>query len=300
MFLILCESTSLFALNIAKFLNKLGKDTLILTPDDLAHHTSIHFQIESNDHSFSIEYKEKIISDENIDGVVNEINGFSKNLWPQMSEKDAEYAVNETHALWLSVLSILTCPVINPPSHTFLAGNFPTQSEFFHLCHQLGLRVPGYYIIESGASASPLAEEKVLATFTDLGVYPYRKKILSKENLLFYPTYMDHIRIEEAYSGNFFSIILVNSTFFCTKLGNGYEVCAQDDQIIPLNVKESLLKLQNSLNLIIAEYTFREHDDKWIILSMDVSPYYGTIKVHNEKILNEAVNFLTQKSSFSL
>ncbi len=113
MFLILCESTSLFALSIANLLNKLGNEILILTPDDLVHNTSIHFQIGSNDHSFSIEFKEKIISDENIEGVVNEINGFRKDLWPQMSEKDAGYAVNETHALWLSILSSLTCPVIN-------------------------------------------------------------------------------------------------------------------------------------------------------------------------------------------
>lgn len=300
MFLILCESTSIFPLNIAKFLNKLGKETLILTPYDIAHHTSIHFHIKNNDHLFSIAYGEKNISNENIEGVVNEIHGFGKDLWPQMSDKDAEYASNETHALWLSLLSSLTCPVINPPSHTFLAGNSPTQSEFYHLCHQLGLEVPGYYIIESGTVASPLAEEKVLATFTDLGVYPYRKKILSKENLLFYPTYMDHIRIEEAYSGNIFSVILVNNTFFCTKPGNGYEVSAQDNHIIPSNVKESLLKLQNSLNLIIAEYTFREYKNKWIILSMDISPYFGTMKAHNNKILNEAANFLIQKNSISL
>jgi hypothetical protein len=58
--------------------------------------------------------------------------------------EDLEYALMETHALWLSWLHSLRCPVLNRPTPQGLSGSGRSHVEWLCLAYRAGLPIRGY------------------------------------------------------------------------------------------------------------------------------------------------------------
>lgn len=86
-----------------------------------------------------------LVSDE-IGGVLNRLRPPTQELFPDFSEEDASYAAMETHALWLSWLASLPCPVMNRPSPAGLAGRERGEVEWLARAGRSGLPTRGYFL----------------------------------------------------------------------------------------------------------------------------------------------------------
>ncbi|MBL9175148.1 MAG: hypothetical protein JNL10_16535 [Verrucomicrobiales bacterium] len=79
-------------------------------------------------------------------GVVNRLQAIPPEFTLGMRAADRDYGLQEAHALLLSWLRSLGCPVVNPVSPGGLSGAWRHPVEWFSLACEFGLNTPGYRI----------------------------------------------------------------------------------------------------------------------------------------------------------
>ena len=89
------------------------------------------------------------IDGERLGVVLNRLSYLVMPLFARAKPVDREYAHMETHALWLSVLSSLECPVVNPTSTRGLVGADLGPLEQRTLAHRAGLQPQAYVGVTS-------------------------------------------------------------------------------------------------------------------------------------------------------
>ena len=78
-----------------------------------------------------------------VDAVLNRLLFVSPVVTGNLRSVDRPYAMQEWNAFFLSWLSCLTCPVLNPPSPLGLSGAFRHPLEWRSLAFQAGFDAPG-------------------------------------------------------------------------------------------------------------------------------------------------------------
>ena len=169
MFLILSQAPTEFSLRLKRAAEHKGLKTLHLTSAEIARDLALVFHLTEESVNLSLNYKGASIGTADISGVYCEINVFDYSLWERFSPEDAQYAAQETQALWLAILASLPCRVVNPPALDTLAGTLLSTPEILYLAHRLGFPIPMVISLESGKTASELLTTGATVFYADLG-----------------------------------------------------------------------------------------------------------------------------------
>jgi hypothetical protein len=222
-----------------------------------------------------------------LEGVYSGIDVFPSDLWDCYSDQDAAYAAQELHALWLSILAGLTCPVVNPPALDALAGTLLAPAELFVRAREAGLDVPAVAYVETGAAAAALGAEPALLTFRDLGVLGYQEHRLGRDMLEVTPTRDRQIRVREWLSGETFSVVLAGERpFLAASNPERQAPCPRRPSGLPDGLLDRLLCLQRRLGLCLAEYTFSVSErDGWVLQAVQRRPGDDMIRAHGDELL---------------
>ena len=96
----------------------------------------------------------RMLSDESVRGVFNRLRGTTMPHFANASQPDQDYASSELHALLLSWLASLRCPVANPACARGISGAMRSPVEWAHLASRAGLPVRRQ-LLASRAGATP-------------------------------------------------------------------------------------------------------------------------------------------------
>jgi hypothetical protein len=173
--LILAHLDDQTAIRVSAYLRRrLGRERVrIITPEALALAEKICLQFDS--HRFAFEIKLAgggLIEHEAIAVVFNRMRYAPAPQFTDSSIIDQDYACSELTALWLSWLSSLICPVINPPSSRSLSGPGFSRLEWLQLAASVGMPVcegdfnslkTDFFKIKSGNQNYPAARSHLVA-----------------------------------------------------------------------------------------------------------------------------------------
>jgi hypothetical protein len=145
MFLVLCASSDVPALWAYNGLQAMGLGPIsLLTPEMLGAMGAWEHYVGNDGSRISFRSDGYGISDHNLKGVLNRLMGPPQTIIPQVVPADREYALQELNAFYLSWLSSLSGPVLNPATPQGLAGRWFHASELVMLAHQADLPTPAY------------------------------------------------------------------------------------------------------------------------------------------------------------
>ena len=290
MFFILDHKETGFGQQLKSNATEKGIKTIYLTSQDIVHDILLDYRLTDHDEKFLIRAGNFEFSSEDIFGAYCGLNNFWPDLWPGFSSTDAQYAAQETYALWLAMLSSLTCRVINKPALDTLAGSLLSVTETLFLGHKHGLDIPLTLVLESGQTASALINDHSSVEYTDLGNKPWAAEKQDNKPESSHALNANHCRITEVVSGKLVFITQVGDRFFsCTK--NGKDAAVPIDILIPDKVYAGLRSLQKVLNLNMAEYYFRiSKDQSWIFSGYGRVPEQS-VKAYGKEIIDYIVNY---------
>jgi hypothetical protein len=146
MFLILCSSSDVPALWAYNNLTAMGLAPLsLLTTEMLSSAPSWEHYVESTGSRVSLKFGGGYgVSDHTLRGIINRLTGPPQQIVQQVAPADREYALQELNAFYLSWLSSLACPVLNPATPQGLPGRWLHGSEAVIMAHAAGLPAPVY------------------------------------------------------------------------------------------------------------------------------------------------------------
>lgn len=147
--LILAHPDDRVALRVYAWLRKRhGRGTVeIVSDEELVFARRWHHHIDSEDVRTEIELARGIRLDSDEIGVVlNRLRLVDRGHFAGAREADGQYAVMETHAMWLSWLASLPCPVVNPATPRGLCGPDRGEAEWLHLAGRAGLLTRGWHL----------------------------------------------------------------------------------------------------------------------------------------------------------
>lgn len=288
MILIFEQYRTLFGERLYKAAEEMDLPSLWLTTDQIIKDLLISFYLENNKTNIVFSYGSLSFTSTDLKGVYSAIDYFPSDMFEFVSKKDREYATMEWHALWLSLLSVLECKVVNPPAVDALGGAVFSPVEIFDKAKKCGFDIPTILEVESGKVASQFADHRAYLTYTDLGEDVLLEKKIDKKKLLEQPLLEHHIRIREYLPTKAVSISVVGVKIFITYMNE------KDTHLeIPDIIEESLLKLHKNMNLIIAEYFFSITKEKeWIFYDVKRVPSKESLDTHGEKLISEAINVI--------
>jgi len=286
--LIFEQYRTFFGERLYKATEERGLPSLWLTSDEIIKDLVISFYLENNKTNIVFSYGSLSFTSTDLKGVYSAIDYFPSDLFEFVSKKDREYAAMEWHALWLSMLSVLQCKVVNPPAVDALGGAVFTPVEIFDKARKCGFDIPTILEVESGKVASQFADYGAYLTYTDLGEDILLEKKIDKKKLLEQPLSEHHIRIREYLPAKIACISVIGSKIFMTYI-NGKDTHLE----IPDTIAKSLLKLHKDMNLIIAEYFFSIIKEKeWIFYDVKRTLSKESLDTHGEKLIFEAINVI--------
>jgi hypothetical protein len=289
-FLILDHQETGFGRLLESSATKKGIKTMYLTSKDIIHDILLDYRLTDQDEKFLIRAGNIEFCSGEIFGAYCGLNNFWPELWPGFSAADAQYAAQETYALWLAMISSLSCRVINKPAMDTLAGSLLSVTETLFLGHKHGLDIPLTLILESGQAASALLSDHSTVQYTDLGNKPWATGRQDNKPGSSYEQNANHCRITEVVSGKLIFVAHVGDKFFlCSK--NGGEMPVPNDILIPDKVYAGLRGLQKVLNLNMAEYYFRiGADQSWIFSGYGRVPEQS-VKAYGTEIIDYIVKY---------
>jgi hypothetical protein len=295
LFLILDQQLTEFGLRLRSVAERKGLKTLLLTSAEIVQDLALVFHLSEQDASLQLRYQNDTIETHDIDGVYCGINTFEPRLWEQFSPEDAEYAAQETQALWLAILASLPCRVVNPPALDSLAGTLLSTPEILYLAHRLGFQIPMVVTLESGKVAAELLSAGVPARYADLGEVWINEMGLSQDDLFRVAQNEDHFRVKEEAPGKPTCVTLVGDQFFvCVPdVGNSIRSAAVGE--MPRPTRTRLRTLHKELNLSLAEYYFRTvADGTWFFSGYGRPPIFA-VAAYGDTLFERIVDYATGK-----
>lgn len=305
MLLILDQTTNEFSQRLRCAAERKGMKAIHLTSAEIVRDLALAFYLSEHGTRFRFSYGGDTIESADIDGVYCGLEVFTPALWGHFSPDDAEYAAQETQALWLAVLSSLPCRVVNPPAMDTLAGTLLSPAEVFEVARQLGLHIPMVITLESGKVATELLADGFPAYLTDLGDDWLWEKPLMKPDLPAIAKNVNHLRVREEVPGKRLHVALVGNRFFASSEEEQGKEDGKADGIggflpldarcLPRPVKIRLKKLQDLLNLNLAEYSFRiMADGSWVFTGVARPPRFAP-SAYGDGLFDYLVDYLIGK-----
>ena len=265
MFLVLEDQPTEFGRRLKEAAEFQGLKAIMLTSAELVHDLALVFRVSEGVPFLRLRCKDWMIETDDIEGVYCSINTFSPALWSDFSPKDAEYAAQESHALWLAILAGLPCRVVNPPALDALAGTVLSSPEILYLAHRHGFRIPMVADVESGEVAAETLEMGAMARYSDLSELWDHRTIRRRVDLSELQGSRNHIRILEQIRGRPVWVTVIKGRFLPSKVDAGGRLIPIPDDELPGGIRSRLRALHSQLNLILAEYAFRvTADDEWV------------------------------------
>lgn len=295
MFLILSQNLTEFSLRLKYAAERKGLKALLLTSAEIAQDLALVFDLTEENVSLCLRYQGVSISTSDIEGVYCEINAFDYSLWERFSPQDAQYAAQETQALWLAILASLPCRVVNPPALDTLAGTLLSTPEILYLAHRLGFPIPMVVSLESGKIASELLATGATVFYTDLGEVSINEISLSEGDLVSLAQNENHIRVKEELHGKRVYVTMVGYRFLsCKPDANGSVKCVPASQV-PRPVRNRLRTLHKQLNTNLMEYCFRVMEDgTWVFCGCGRPPVL-TVAAYGDALFDQIVDFAIEK-----
>jgi hypothetical protein len=171
MLLVLCAITDTDALWLADRIRKAGIEVAVVTGELLAFARKRSHRLGCGGVATSIELGDgTTITDENLTGVLNRLDGPPAAAWMYAAPAERDYAMAELHAFTLSWLSGLRCPVRNRPTATCLAGPAPHPWHAATAARRAGLAVPPLRLDTSMPTGDGLAWDSYRAAAAAAGV----------------------------------------------------------------------------------------------------------------------------------
>jgi len=268
----------------------------MLTSAELAHNLALVFHLAEGPPLLRLRHKEWTVETRDIEGVYCGIDMFPASLWEAFSAKDAEYAAQETQALWLGVLASLPCRVVNPPALDTLAGTVLSSPEILYLAHRLGFRIPTVADVESGELAAQALGKGVMATYADLGELWEQSMLRTKNELR---ECRNHIRILEKVRGRPVWAAVLDDQFFPSQVSLGGSIEPLPEYDLPVSIRSRLRVLQSRLNLDLAEYAFHiTANGTWVFSECTRVPVHA-VAAYGYQLLQKIVEAIAGKGGTS-
>lgn len=124
---------------------RLGQSVRVLSPEELVLSPRwVHAVSDEGDSTETTLADGLVLRDREIRFVLCRVRALSAPHFARSLPDDRDYAVSELHALFLSWLASLPCPVVNRPHAQGLAGRERSPFEWLALAARAGLRVRGF------------------------------------------------------------------------------------------------------------------------------------------------------------
>ena len=301
MFIILEQSPSWLSLGLRQGLARAGRDVLVLTPEDIVSRLQISYVITNSEISLKMSFGDLSFSADEIDGIYSGIDSFPPSLWPYFSKKDAAYAAIECQALWLSILSSLPVPVVNPPGTDALGGPLLSRLEQYDLARKAGISIPAIFEVESGREAANLADSRNLS-FIDRGDKIISERYVNRQALLSEPVCNNQVSIREFLPGRTVSIIMVERKAFPVRAAEkGGTWTAMKPSDAPAGLIARLSNLHDETGLTVAEYVFSiSRENQWTLSTIKRMLTDESPAVHKDRIISEIISlFVSARTSRS-
>ncbi len=274
-------------------LRKQGEKTLLLTTSQLTQEVSISFSINPTTSSFILHYQDLCIRSDELKGVYCGVTSFLPSQFPRFSPEDAQYAALETQALWLAMLSSLTCPLINPPALDTLAGSMLSPVELAEHARKLGFKTPFMVCVESGETAAQIYQSSISARFSDLGKPWINENNWSQIGLDMLSQNPNHFLIQENPPGLPIGIGVVGKHLLAYEIITDAKFKKLEYTKIPGNIRSKIRKLQKDLHLNAAEYLFKYHHGEWMLCTV-TNPLHFTLQAYPEDAYAALAAFLSE------
>lgn len=290
MFLILDYEKTTFGRHLLAAARSMHLNTLYLTGKEIVHGLSIDYRLTDHDKRFTIRFGKQLIRSEDIYGVYCGLDYFTPMLWPCFSVKDADYAAQETYALWLALLTTLSCRMLNSPALDTLAGHMLSVPETLSMALKHGLNIPLSITLESGSAASTLLAAHGTLQFTNLGQISPQELVIQRTDAKSVTKIKNHCRVTEILAGNLVHIALVGERYFISGRDENKSPFPIDLRI-PQKIKTGLYSMQNELDLNMAEYQFRITSNReWIFSGYSRVPTNAMV-AFGDTLFNYIVNY---------
>lgn len=273
-------------------LEKQGDKALLLTSMQIAQEVSISFSLSAQKAGFQLCYQDLRLKSETLQGVYCGITAFPVGLFTRFSPEDAQYAALEMQALWLAMLSCLTCPLINPPALDTLAGSLLSPVELAGLARSVGITTPFMVCVENGRTAAQIQQSQPSARFSDLGK-PWLVEINHPQiDLSDLSQNPNQYLIQENPPGLPVGIGIIGKRLLAYELSPGNRFKTLDYAKIPVNIRSQVRKLQKRLRLNAAEYLFKVHHGDWVLCAV-THPLHFTLQAYQDEAYAALANFLS-------
>jgi hypothetical protein len=185
--------------------------------------------------------------------------------------------------------------VLNPPALDTLAGTLLSTPEMIYLAHQMGFETPMMITLESGERALELLSTGVAAKYTDLGDVWIADRFFSSDHTATLQKNGDHFRVKEEAPGKPVFVTLVGDQFFvCTNYRHDHPISMAVNDL-PAVIKARIKNLQERLNLVLAEYSFRiTENGRWYFCGYGRPPVCS-IQAFGDTLLEAVVDYATKK-----
>jgi len=290
--LILDHTETEFSKNLRSVFDRRGEKTLLLTCEDIVRDTSTAFYLGAQKADFRVQYKDHDFHASDIKGIYCGINAFTPYHFPHFSAEDASFAAMETQAFWLALLASLTCRDVNPPALDALAGTYLSPAEFLFLAHSIGFHIPMVAYLESGASAAEVYKAGVPARYSDLGK-PWVEEINHDQvNIRLMSENGDHFMVQENPAGTSVWVTIIGKQLVACELNASGTIIETLKEQLPKLIRSRILKLNNILNLHVAEYIFKlRQDGQWYLCGVTRPPQISII-AYGERIYHEIADYI--------
>lgn len=292
MILILETEGTDFTQKLRSVLQRRGVETLLISSAQLAQEVSISFSLGTDHADFQLRYLDKQIDSSDLQGIYCGIVAFSPLFFNQFSADDAQYAAVETQALWLAMLSSLSCRKINPPALDTLAGTCLSPAELAIQAHKLGLMTPAFICVENGEIAARINQSGVPARFSDLGKTWTVEINHNQVDLKALKRNPNQYFIQENPAGQATWVTIIGRRMLVCEGLPGGEICQVPSSQIPGQVRSQLRKLQKLLNLNAAEYFLKRQDNNWCLCGVSFPPRFS-ILAYPDEVIFAIADYLT-------
>jgi hypothetical protein len=273
-----------------------GLESLRLTRQRIVHEVGIDLRVGTQGCGGALSIGGRNLPLLEVEGVYCSLDSFPPTLWPDFSPEDAAYAAKETHAIWLALLSSLSCRPVNPPVPEALGGAVYSPVELFLAARESSLHIPMTACMGLD-DAMALVRSPIAATLCDLGCENQQEKPLGALSRLAPKSPWRHVRIRERLPGprNVLCVVgglLLASTWPAT--GGESEPLAS--KVIPTRVVNGVHTLHAKLGLVLAEYHFVTlPNGDWILDDYSRTPNPSTWMVHSKALVPAVLeSMLTQ------
>lgn len=301
MILILEENSTALGLAIEEECALRGLESLRLTRQRIVHEVGIELRVGTQGCDGALSIGSRNLPLLEVEGVYCSLDSFPPTLWPDFSPEDAVYAAKETHAIWLAILSSLSCRPVNPPATEALGGAVYSPVELFLAARESSLHIPMTAYMGL-ADAMALMRSPIAATLCDLGCENQQEKPLGALSQYAPTSPWRQLRIRERLPGARNVLCVVGGLVFASIWhATGEEPEPLASKVIPTRVVNGVHTLHAKLGLVLAEYHFVTlPNGDWILDDHSRAPGPSTWMVHSKSLVTAVLEcMLTQDGIYT-